>query len=190
MHHPLARRHGRGQERARVAASMRATASRRAPGRGGTSTSWPTPAARASRAPSSAVEWPQPRLPAGVLLGRVLRVVDEHVGAARQREQAGVERAGVVLGVGGVDDAAAAVLDAIGEAAVRVVGRAPARTVASPTAKRAPAAHARRSELGAHRVEADGEVRRAHLRVERARARRRSAAQRSGAVDATRLPGT
>ena len=80
---------------------------------------------------------PQPtrldRLP-GVLLGQVLRVVDEDVGIARERDEARVD-ARVVLGVGRVDDGAPLVLDAIGEDGVRVVRRARLRTCASPSAR-------------------------------------------------------
>ena len=57
---PLARRRRRGK-RARVAASMRAICQSSCVGSWWKSTSPPTPAASARRAPSSAVEWPQPR---------------------------------------------------------------------------------------------------------------------------------
>ncbi len=79
---------------------------------------------RTSSAPSPTFE--RPPSPA-VLLRGVLRVVDEHVGALRERPQRRVD-AGVVLGVGRVDDAAPVVVDAVREHAARVVElRRPAR---------------------------------------------------------------
>jgi hypothetical protein len=71
-----------------------------------------TLAVRASLTASAKVLWPQPLLAGAVLLGGVLRVVDQHVGVAGELDERLVDVVRRVLGVGGEDDALAALVDA------------------------------------------------------------------------------
>ena len=107
---------------------------------------------------------------AAVLLGRVLRVVHEQVGALGQRAQGRVD-AGVVLGVRGVHEAPACVLDAVRQHAAGVVQPRDAdRGLADVEAVAAP--HLVHPDLGPQLVEPHGEDRRRHLAREHAGERR------------------
>jgi hypothetical protein len=100
-----------------------------------------------------------------VLLGGVLRVVDEHVGAVGELHE-GPIGVGVGLGVGGVHEAVPGVLNAPGKHAPRVVALDAVHRHAPVEVDGLAHGHVARPQGTRDPREIDGKIRRAHLALE------------------------